>query len=194
MNDSLTLAINDALLKWLPENLNPGGLRVNAVKTDSLQRLTKVSLNENYTYLPVTQELIASLQGEIKRNLPEPFDSYPVNVTVRNHPMAYYITKVDRLPERYRTNIPFVVAREPWVNPKKGTWKATSSAFGQAVDDTSKAAPGNGNARSFSRQWKTSSPWDISCPMPSQCLKTPEHTSYATQRTRHERQRSDCGQ
>ena len=40
MNDSLTLAINDALLKWLPENLNPGGLRVNAVKTDSLQRLT----------------------------------------------------------------------------------------------------------------------------------------------------------
>lgn len=120
MNDSLTLAINDALLKWLPENLNPGGLRVNAVKTDSLQRLTKVSLNENYTYLPVTQELIASLQGEIKRNLPEPFDSYPVTVTVRNHPMAYYITKVDRLPERYRTNIPFVVAREPWVNPEKG--------------------------------------------------------------------------
>lgn len=120
MNDSLTLAVNDALLKWLPENLNPGGLRVNAVKTDSLQRLTKVSLNENYTYLPVTQELIASLQKEIKRHLPEPFDSYPVAVTVRNHPMAYYITKVDKLPEKYRTNIPFVVAREPWVNPKKG--------------------------------------------------------------------------
>ena len=120
MSDSLTLAVDEALRQWIPSNLNPGGLRVNSVKTDSTQRLTKVSLNENYTYLPVTQEFIVSLQKEIKRNLPEPFDNYPVTVTVRNHPMAYYITKVDKLPEKYRKNIPFVVEREPWVNPKKG--------------------------------------------------------------------------
>lgn len=120
MNDSLTLAVNEAILKWVPDKMNPGGLRVNSVKTDSTHRLTKVSLNENFTYLPVTNELITSLQKEIKRNLPEPFDGYPVTVTVRNHPMAYYITKVDKLPEKYRKNPPFVVAREPWINPKKG--------------------------------------------------------------------------
>ena len=120
MNDSLTLAVDEAIRGWIPSNLNPGGLRVNSVKPDSVHRITKVSLNENYTYLPVTQEFITSLQKEIKKNLPEPFDEYPVTVSVGNHPMAYYITKVDKLPEKYRHNIPFVVEREPWVNPRKG--------------------------------------------------------------------------
>lgn len=120
LNDSLTLAVNEAVLKWVPSNLNPGGLRVNAVRTDSLHRNTKVSLNENFTYLPVTQEFINSLQKEVKRSLPEPFSGYPVTLTVSNHPLSYYITKVDKLPEKYRTNVPFVVAREPWVNPSKG--------------------------------------------------------------------------
>ncbi len=120
LSDSLTLAVNDALNKWIPAKLNPGGLRVNSVKTDSVNRTTKVSLNENYTYLPVTQEFISSLQQEVKRHLPEPFRDMSVALTVRNRPMAYYITKVDKLPEKYRTNIPFVVERDPWVNPSKG--------------------------------------------------------------------------
>ena len=120
LSDSLTLAVNEAVLKWIPSNLNPGGLRVNSVRTDSLHRSTKVSLNENFTYLPVTQEFISSLQKEVKRSFSEPFSDWPVALTVSNHPLSYYITRVDKLPEKYRTNVPFVVARDPWVHPTKG--------------------------------------------------------------------------
>lgn len=35
-NDSLTLAVNEKLIKLIPENHNPGGLRVNKVRTDSV--------------------------------------------------------------------------------------------------------------------------------------------------------------
>lgn len=120
MSDSLTLAVNEGVLKWIPEKLNPGGLRVNAVKPDTLKRMTNVSLNENFTYLPVTQEFISSLSREVKRLLPEPFDNYPVTLTANRHPLAYYITHVDKLPAEHRKNIPFVVPAEPWTHPSKG--------------------------------------------------------------------------
>ncbi len=120
LNDSLTLSIDEALKKWIPTDKNPGGLRVNSVVPDSAKSTVKVSLNENYTYLPVNQEFISSLQREIKRNLPDSLKSYQISISSQHHPMTYYISRIDKLPEKYRKNIPFVVQRQPWVNPIKG--------------------------------------------------------------------------
>ncbi len=120
LHDSLTLAVDSAIRQRIPANLNPGGLRVNSVKLDSLHRTTKVSLNENFTYLPVTNEFIKDLQKEVKSHLPKPFDSYPVYLSVGRHSMAYYITKVDKLPEQYRKGTQFVVESEPWIHAIKG--------------------------------------------------------------------------
>ncbi len=119
-NDSLTLTVNSALLSWIPSDLNPGGLRVNSVKPDSRSRCAKISLNENFTYLPVTRQLIDSLGKVAKAALPDSLAGYSVNLTVKNKGLAYYITKVDPLPERFRKNPPFVSEVNPLVNPKKG--------------------------------------------------------------------------
>ena len=42
LNDSLTLFVNSEVLAWIPENLNPGGLRVNSVKPDSKTKTAKI--------------------------------------------------------------------------------------------------------------------------------------------------------
>lgn len=118
--DSLTLLVNGRIMDWIPENMNPGGLRVNKVTTDSVGKITRVSLNENYTYLPVTNEFISDLQKIVRPALPEPFNEYPVTLNVGRYPLAYYITKVDKLPEEYRKNTPFVVEKDPYVHPRHG--------------------------------------------------------------------------
>ncbi|MDE6340367.1 MAG: hypothetical protein K2K97_11365, partial [Muribaculaceae bacterium] len=119
-NDSLTLAVNDRLLAWIPSAWNPGGLRVNRVKRDSLSRIARVSLNENFTYLPVTRELIDSLSYHVSASLPDSLANYRVMLNVGSRPLAYYITKVDKLPEQFRKNPPFVVEANPFVHPTKG--------------------------------------------------------------------------
>lgn len=118
--DSLTLRINDAVLQWVPDNLNPGGLRVNSVKPDSTLRLARIGLNENFTYLPVTREMIDSLSRHVAINLPDSIADYKVSLNVGNKNLSYYITKVDKLPEQFRKNPPFVVAAKPLANPTKG--------------------------------------------------------------------------
>ncbi|MBD5204706.1 MAG: xanthan lyase [Bacteroidales bacterium] len=118
--DSLTLAVNSYVTGRIPEKMNPGGLRINSVKPDSRSRTAKVSLNENFTYLPVTQELIADLRKSVSEVLPDSLRGYSVNLSVGNRNLSYYITKVDKLPENHRKNIPFVVATEPYVNARKG--------------------------------------------------------------------------
>lgn len=118
--DSLTLSVNAAVLDWIPQNLNPGGLRVNSVKPDKASKIAKIGLNENFTYLPVTRQLIDSLEKHVRLSLPDSISDYRISLNVGNKGLAYYITKVDKLPEKYRTNIPFVVEAEPYVRPKKG--------------------------------------------------------------------------
>ena len=78
-NDSLTLTVNQRLIDWIPSNLNPGGLRVNSVKPDKLSKTARVSLNENFTYLPVTRELIDSLSYHVQAALPDSISDYRVN-------------------------------------------------------------------------------------------------------------------
>ena len=119
-NDSLTLLVNSAVLKWIPEKINPGGLRVNAVMPDSKNKSISVKLNENFTHLPVTQELIAELEVEINNALPDSIKEFKLSLRVGERSLAYYITKVDKLPEAYRKNIPFVYPTEPYFNPVKG--------------------------------------------------------------------------
>ena len=60
-NDSLTIAVNAAVLKWVPAEQNPGGLRVNSVTLDKRLHEAKVGLNDNFTYLPINQHYIAGL-------------------------------------------------------------------------------------------------------------------------------------
>lgn len=119
-NDPLTLLINDAVLSWIPEAMDPGGLRVNSVKPESTHRTAAVSLNENFTYLPVTRKLIDDLSKCISKALPDSLHNYSVSLSVKSKPLAYYITTVDKLPERYRTNVPFVVEVNPEVKATKG--------------------------------------------------------------------------
>ncbi|MDE5924476.1 MAG: hypothetical protein K2G75_04050, partial [Muribaculaceae bacterium] len=47
-------------------------------------------------------------------------DSYSISFNVRKHPYTYYINHIDKLPEKYRENTPFVTAVNPYVHPKKG--------------------------------------------------------------------------
>ncbi len=44
LNDSLTLLVNSEVLEWIPQNMNPGGLRVNSVIADSKTRTAKIGL------------------------------------------------------------------------------------------------------------------------------------------------------
>ncbi|MDE7115629.1 MAG: hypothetical protein K2O56_04300, partial [Muribaculaceae bacterium] len=119
-NDSLTLAVNERLLQWIPEKLNPGGLRVNSVKPDRMSKTARLSLNENFTYLPVTRELIDSLAFHAKAALPDSISDYNVTLNVGTRSLAYFITKVDKLPEKFRKNPPFVVEANPYVHADKG--------------------------------------------------------------------------
>lgn len=119
-NDSLTLSINSALIFSIPPAQNPGGLRVNSVKPDKLSRTAKVSLNENFTYLPVTQEMISDFTGTIRRALPDSIANYGITLSVGRRNLAYYINKIDKLPPAARVNVPFVVETDPLADPKKG--------------------------------------------------------------------------
>lgn len=116
LEDSLTLQINQAVLDWIPSNLNPGGLRINSVKPDSISRTARIGLNDHYTYLPVTKEFIDSLSNHIYRSLPDSLSDYRVTLNVGSRPLAYFITKVDKLPEKFRKNPPFVTEASPWNN------------------------------------------------------------------------------
>lgn len=120
LNDSLTLFVNSEVLAWIPENLNPGGLRVNSVKPDSKTKTTKIGLNENFTYLPVTSDLVSGLRNKISSILPDSISDYYVALNVGDKNYSYYITTIDKLPEKYRANIPFVAAADPYVKAKKG--------------------------------------------------------------------------
>ncbi len=119
-NDSLTLLVNSRLLSLIPPDQNPGGLRVNRVTPEHKAKLAKISLNDNFTYLPVTQELISQLENEVRRSLPDSISDYRIALNVGKHTLGYYITKVQPLPQTVRRNIPFVVELDPYIHPKKG--------------------------------------------------------------------------
>ena len=105
-NDSLTLLVNSGILEWIPEQMNPGGLRVNSVKADKGSRTAKIFLNENFTYLPVTKELIKDLTDEAERLLPDSLNGYHLSLMVVDKPLSYFITTIDKLPESSRKNPP----------------------------------------------------------------------------------------
>lgn len=119
-SDSLTLTINNAVLSNIPTHLNPGGLRVNLVKPDVDSRTVQVRLNDNFTYLPVTNDFINNLQSVVKRSLPDSLRNYRPNLTVGGKALSYYISRVDKLPVAARKPIPFVREADPDNNPAKG--------------------------------------------------------------------------
>lgn len=119
-NDSLTMLINEAVLKWVPDNLNPGGLRVNSVKPNKASRTLQVNLNDNFTYLPVTQEFIQELQNTVRHALPDSLHNLSPTLSVSGKSLSYYINKIDKLPASARTNIPFVRPAKPSVSITKG--------------------------------------------------------------------------
>lgn len=120
LNDSLTLLINSELIDWLPASVNPGGLRVNSVIPDSRTRTAKIGLNENFTYLPVTAQLITDMTKKIESILPDSISDYYISLNVGPRLYSYYITTIDKLPEKYRKNQPFVVEYNPAIIPSKG--------------------------------------------------------------------------
>ncbi|MBD5369599.1 MAG: xanthan lyase [Bacteroides sp.] len=119
-DDPLTLSVNAALLEWLPKEMNPGGLRVNRVNPNMRQGTVGVSLNENYTYMPVTRDLISDMTKVVRRTLPDSLSNFNITLNVGARNLAYYISKIDKLPSQYRQNVPFVTAVNPWIHPRKG--------------------------------------------------------------------------
>lgn len=119
-NDSLTLMINQGVLDWIPASMNPGGLRINSVKPNKSTGTTSVSLNENFTYLPVTNDLIKDLKKRISVLLPDSLSDYDIKLNVGDKSLAYYITTVDKLPASARKNTPFVVVADPLVKATNG--------------------------------------------------------------------------
>lgn len=119
-NDSLTLAVNDMLLRWVPSDINPGGLRVNSAKPNRQTQRLALSLNDNYTYLPLTRQMIDEMTGVVKKNLPDSLRHYTVTMNVGQRNLSYYINHIDKLPEKYRENVPFVRAAKPYNVAKHG--------------------------------------------------------------------------
>lgn len=119
-NDSLTLAVNEAVIASIPPRANPGGLRVNSVTPDLKAKSAKVSLNENFTYLPVTTDMIMDLQRAATSAFPDSLKRFRVDLTVGRHPLSYYIMKIDKVGEEARKPTKFVVDRDPLATPKKG--------------------------------------------------------------------------
>lgn len=119
-NDSLTLAVNERLIKLIPTSHNPGGLRVNNVKPDSKNRVALLSLNENFTYLPINKEYISLLEENAIKSLPDSISDYKVDLRVSGKPLSYYINTIDKLPREYRHNIPFVRPANPLTDIDKG--------------------------------------------------------------------------
>lgn len=119
-NDSLTLLVNEGLIQWIPDYQNPGGLRVNSVKPDAGSRMAKVFLNENFTYLPVTNDLIKEMRDHIGTLLPDSISGYEINLMVGDHPLSYFITTIDKLPPQSRKNPTFVAEAVPLFNAKEG--------------------------------------------------------------------------
>lgn len=119
-NDSLTLTVNERLIKLIPKSHNPGGLRVNSVKTDSLNQKAIFSLNENFTYLPINKEYIEQLEVQAKEALPDTLSDFIIDLRVSGKPLSYYINSIDKLPKEHRHNIPFVRPAEPLSDISKG--------------------------------------------------------------------------
>lgn len=119
-NDSLTLRVNKAILDWIPADLNPGGLRVNRVNPNKRFGTLGVSLNENFTFMPVTRDLINDITRTVEHALPDSLAGYNITLNVGPRNLSYYINKIDKLPEKYRHNIPFVKVLKPIAEPHKG--------------------------------------------------------------------------
>lgn len=120
LTDSLTMLVNGFVLENIPADMNPGGLRVNSVKPDARRSSVRVGLNENFTFLPVSREVIRDIEKSVSQALPDSLKGFDVSLHVGNRSLAYYINKIDKLPEEYRKNIPFVRAVKPYIEPKKG--------------------------------------------------------------------------
>lgn len=119
-NDALTLRVDSVLKSRIPSGMNPGGLRVNSVKPNRSLRSASVSLNENFTYLPVTKGLIDTLQNNVREALPDSLSDYHVTLSVNGKSLSYYITKIDKLPPEFRQNPPFVKEVHPMADTRKG--------------------------------------------------------------------------
>lgn len=119
-NDSLTLFVNERLIKLIPESHNPGGLRVNSVRPDSVGRRATVSLNENFTYLPINKEYIELLETNAAQSMPDSLADFQLDLKVNGKPLAYYINTIDKLPKELRVNPPFVRHAQPLTEITKG--------------------------------------------------------------------------
>lgn len=119
-NDSLTLTVNERLIKLIPPFLNPGGLRVNNVLTDSTSRKAVLNLNENFTYLPIDKEYIDDLKKQVAQAMPDSLSDFDIELNVKGKPLSFYINTIDKLPREFRDNVQFVRSATPLSDISKG--------------------------------------------------------------------------
>ncbi|MDE6342722.1 MAG: hypothetical protein K2K93_10420, partial [Muribaculaceae bacterium] len=155
--DSLTLYVSERLVGLIPPNHNPGGLRVNSVKADTIAGRATFNLNENFTYLPINNEYIHDLEILAREALPDTLSHLEPLLRVSGKPLAYYINTIDKLPAEHRQNVPFVRHVTPltaiphgmqgdnialwhshgrYYKPASGSWQWQRGFLFQALEDT----------------------------------------------------------
>lgn len=155
--DSLTLYVSERLVSLIPANHNPGGLKVNSVKTDSTAHRATLNLNENFTYLPINNEYISDLEQMAKESLPDSLAHYEPVLKVSGKLLSYYINTIDKLPPEHRHNVPFVRYVTPlteiphgmegdnialwhshgrYYKPATGAWAWQRGLLFQTIEDT----------------------------------------------------------
>ena len=168
-SDSLTLHINNAVLSGIPSNLNPGGLRVNRVIPNDRNKTLEVRLNDNFTYLPVTNDFINDLTAKVRKSLPDSLDGYRPELRVGNKALSYYISRIDKLPAQYRKNIPFVREANPDFQAAKGM-----QGDNTAMAAITRMEDGRGSVRCCSRHWRIFIPWAMCFPISFLWSRMPE--------------------
>lgn len=118
--DSLTRAVNEEVLRALPTSVSSTGLAVNSVTPNDKKKIVNVDLNDNFTQLDVTENLINNIQTSVSNALPDEIASYRINLNAGKHDLSYYLKKVDRSVARSGKNEPFVKAVEPDVEATAG--------------------------------------------------------------------------
>lgn len=93
---------------------------MNSVKPDASRKVANVGLNENFTYISLNRDIIDTLTTLTRKSLPDSIRNYRVNLNVGNKALSAYITRIDKLPEKYRKNPGFVEEAYPDVVATKG--------------------------------------------------------------------------
>ena len=75
----------------VPSSMSIGEVKVKSVETSAEEKRVTIDLNENYSYVPFTEESIKDLAGKIKSILPREFAKWEVKFTIEGNEIENYL-------------------------------------------------------------------------------------------------------